>query len=240
MKQFAIAIVMAAGCLGCGAELTGPSRAGTGPASALVRNYLTELIGLMRAHSVNRNRIDWEDFTARVMQKAQDDGAQTVPDAYPAIALALALLDDHHSFYTGANGRSVSSPPLPKACRVFNISKPALPDDIGYVQVLAFYGTPAAAVQYADYLHQQMRDADRPDLAEWIVDLRGNYGGNMYPMLAGIGPILGKGSPATLLSQMELGSVLAMRIGSGSTTARPNAAPHPVRTSSFANLTRWR
>ncbi len=26
----------------------------------------------------------------------------------------------------------------------------------------------------------------------WIVDLRGNGGGNMWPMLAGVGPILGE------------------------------------------------
>src|SRR5262249_27262645 len=27
----------------------------------------------------------------------------------------------------------------------------------------------------------------------WVVDLRGNIGGDMWPMLAGIGPILGEG-----------------------------------------------
>jgi len=35
--------------------------------------------------------------------------------------------------------------------------------------------------------------ADRDDLIGWIVDLRGNGGGNMWPMLAGVGPVLGEG-----------------------------------------------
>ena len=33
----------------------------------------------------------------------------------------------------------------------------------------------------------------------WIVDLRGNGGGNMWAMLAGIGPILGDGEPGAAL-----------------------------------------
>ncbi len=33
----------------------------------------------------------------------------------------------------------------------------------------------------------------------WIVDLRGNGGGNMWPMLAGVGPILGEGEPGGFL-----------------------------------------
>ena len=32
-----------------------------------------------------------------------------------------------------------------------------------------------------------------PDLLRWIVDLRGNYGGNIWPMIAGVGPVLGEG-----------------------------------------------
>ena len=35
--------------------------------------------------------------------------------------------------------------------------------------------------------------ADRPGLIGWIVDLRTDGGGNMWPMMAGLGPILGEG-----------------------------------------------
>jgi carboxyl-terminal processing protease len=33
----------------------------------------------------------------------------------------------------------------------------------------------------------------------WIVDLRGNGGGNIWPMMAGVGPILGEGEPGGVL-----------------------------------------
>jgi C-terminal processing protease CtpA/Prc len=35
--------------------------------------------------------------------------------------------------------------------------------------------------------------ADRPGLVGWIVDLRENGGGNMWGMIAGLGPIFGEG-----------------------------------------------
>ena len=35
----------------------------------------------------------------------------------------------------------------------------------------------------------------------WIVDLRGNGGGNMWAMLAGVGPILGEGEPGASLQE---------------------------------------
>ncbi|SPE22403.1 Peptidase S41 (fragment) [Candidatus Sulfopaludibacter sp. SbA3] len=33
----------------------------------------------------------------------------------------------------------------------------------------------------------------------WIVDLRGNGGGNIWPMMAGVGPILGEGEPGGVM-----------------------------------------
>jgi len=40
---------------------------------------------------------------------------------------------------------------------------------------------------------------DRDGLVGWIVDLRQNGGGNMWPMLAGIGPVLGNGTAGSFV-----------------------------------------
>jgi C-terminal processing protease CtpA/Prc len=46
---------------------------------------------------------------------------------------------------------------------------------------------------YADSLHSIAAGLEASHPWGWIVDLRGNRGGNMYPMIAGIGFVLGEG-----------------------------------------------
>lgn len=49
------------------------------------------------------------------------------------------------------------------------------------------------STQYAERVQALIRELDQKNLSGWIIDLRLNNGGNMWPMLAGIGPILGEG-----------------------------------------------
>ena len=69
----------------------------------------------------------------------------------------------------------------------------SLPPNIASVRVGAFSGTPEQANAYARQIQDAIAAADRDDLIGWIVDLRSNGGGNMWPMVAGLGPILGEG-----------------------------------------------
>lgn len=69
----------------------------------------------------------------------------------------------------------------------------ALTADIGYLELPAFSGMPERGVRYATTVQQAIRGADVSPMRGWIVDLRLNGGGNMYPMLAGVGPVLGAG-----------------------------------------------
>jgi carboxyl-terminal processing protease len=185
-----------------GALLTGACGSGGRPpvapssgfvpdASRSVSDYVNELVGIMQSNSINRDRINWIDFRAQVTQRAQ--GARTIGDAHPAISMALGLLGDHHSFYTAAGGAFVSNP-TGKRCSALPASAPALPGDVGYVRVGSFGGSdPSAMTAFADSVQQQIRSSDSGDLTGWIVDVRGNGGGNMWPMIAGVGPVLGDG-----------------------------------------------
>ena len=75
------------------------------------------------------------------------------------------------------------------------MAKPSLPSNIGYVSVTAYNGNSndSDGKAFAQEIQNQIITNDHVDLKGWIVDLRGNGGGNMYPMLAGVGPILGEG-----------------------------------------------
>jgi carboxyl-terminal processing protease len=183
----ALALLAGAACGGGGPTAPTIPPGPPGPSTAQV--YLGRILDIMQERSVNRRRIDWGAFRATVL--AQAAAAQTIPDTFPAIRVALDLLDDGHSSYTAANGTFIFVPK--RSCASAGVTTPTVPPTIGYVRVQSFGGSGTAAVEFASALHAAIRAGDRDDLAGWIVDLRGNGGGNMWPMIAGIGPVLGEG-----------------------------------------------
>jgi carboxyl-terminal processing protease len=148
--------------------------------------YLESLLTTMEAYAINKNIIEWASFRAQVIAAAGD--APAIPDLYPAIEIALRLLDDRESYYQPRSGGLIGLPPGGE-CRAVAPLTPALPDSIGYVKIEA-----SGAGQSAESIHRAIRTADREGLVGWIVDLRGNGGGNMWPMIAGVGPIMGEGT----------------------------------------------
>jgi len=54
-------------------------------------------------------------------------------------------------------------------------------------------GDPISIQKYADSLQNKIKSIDNKNLKGWILDLRENTGGNCWPMLTGIGPLLGNG-----------------------------------------------
>jgi carboxyl-terminal processing protease len=148
------------------------------------------MLGIMQANSVHRRTIEWDAFRAQVTLAAAN--ARTTADTYEAIRVALGLLGDGHSQFFTPGGAVIAVPT--RTCSSSQIPAGDVPANIGYIRVRSFSGTPAQATAYADSLQLAIRTADRADLAGWVVDLRRNSGGNMWPMLAGVGPVLGEGT----------------------------------------------
>jgi hypothetical protein len=177
--------------------------------SALARAYLEELVGIMQASSINRLTIDWNDFRTSVFNRA--GAAQYIPDTYPAITFALGLLGDGHSSFRTPNGSVLSVGN--RTCTAPQAGTPTLPTTIGYVRVTTFSGSGAEATAFADQVQNSIIAADREGLVGWIVDLRGNLGGNMWPMIAGVGPVLGEGVLGYFIDPLGNESVWEYRAG---------------------------
>ena len=64
---------------------------------------------------------------------------------------------------------------------------------IGYLELPAIVGSAEQLQAYATTAQLVIRRLDRRHIDGWVVDLRRNTGGNMWPMLAGVGPIVGTG-----------------------------------------------
>lgn len=194
MKRIAAAVlcaVLAASCQGTTpTQPTAPTPPpASGTPSAVVTAYLNNLIELMRNNSINRLTIDWQAFRNEVFSTA--GAAQTIAELQPAIRVAITQLRDGHSSYRSASGATIFVPL--RSCAAAPPVTLTTPSNIGSVRVTSFGGSGEAATAFARQIQDAIAAADRDDLIGWIVDLRSNGGGNMWPMLAGVGPLLGDG-----------------------------------------------
>ncbi|MXN91624.1 peptidase S41 [Flavobacterium sp. Sd200] len=156
--------------------------------SAGAQAYLEEVITLLKTSSVNRNTIDWDNFTAKVTERAKN--AKTVADTYDAVAFAVAELGDHHSYF--APNIAIAEDAEKKELPVYEDE--AVPQDIGYIRLPFCIGNEQQTQSYIGSILKQISERDKANLKGWIVDLRGNFGGNMWPMIVAVGPILGNGT----------------------------------------------
>ncbi|HET9223562.1 MAG TPA: S41 family peptidase [Roseiflexaceae bacterium] len=63
----------------------------------------------------------------------------------------------------------------------------------GHLELPAIVGSAEQVQAYAASAQRVIRELDERGVGGWVVDLRRNTGGNMWPMLAGAEPILGDG-----------------------------------------------
>jgi len=97
--------------------------------------------------------------------------------------------------------------------------------------------------EFAKKLHGIVADllAQKPD--GWLVDLRGNGGGNMWPMLAGIGPVVGEGELGSFQAPGGSSSIWFLKGGispCGEKTSRPFRHEFPARPFRAAICLGWR
>jgi C-terminal processing protease CtpA/Prc len=161
-------------------------------AKAVVDAALT----IARTNSLHRNEIAWPDVEKSVRMLAA--GAAETAQTYPAIRYLLAALNDNHSF--------LLPPVQTTAFRTGGAANPR-PDirvDADGVAVITMAGysggDQAASRKYAEDVHAALATAYAGAACGWVVDLRPNTGGNMWPMLAGLKPFLGNAPLGTFES----------------------------------------
>ena len=85
---------------------------------------------------------------------------------------------------------------------------------------------------FATRIQDSIRARDVGDLVGWIVDLRGNTGGNMWPMVAGVGPVLGEGVAGYFIDPDGVATMWEYRGGASWLEGSPLqrvAAPYALR-----------
>ena len=134
------------------------------------RAYLNAALDTIQRVTLRADTLPWRRIRDSAFVIAA--GAQRPIDTYTAIDWALRRANKH-SFLQARVPGAVST---------------MLPERVAYVHVPQRGGSSPAL---PDSLHRAVASFDSAGACGWIVDLRANGGGNMWLMLAGIGPLLG-------------------------------------------------
>jgi carboxyl-terminal processing protease len=175
--------------------------------SVLIRTKETS----MYASSVN-----WDSLQEQVKLKAQN--AQSIEDLKPALELLLNGLRDHHGRYFNAidystlayftdyeNQRHEDLRTFDRdTWKVVNdtalkFEYKALKHKTGYLKIVGI-GPNVDIQSEAERIRNAVCNLSKMKINKWIIDLRYNGGGNMYPMVSGIAPIIGDGTVGKLVT----------------------------------------
>lgn len=171
--------------------------------SKLAVEYIGAACDSIALHSLLRDSIDIASMRKTALQIAGP--AKKYSDCYTAVSYlleSLRPLGDEHSFFMSKaevdnwkeEGSQVSK---------IQFCSARIIDDCGYVLVPPFHGgNPKQMLAYADSLQRALEKNYSAGIKGWIIDLRENTGGNMEPMIAGLGP---------LFSAEKLGALIDVR-----------------------------
>jgi hypothetical protein len=195
--------------------------ASTAPADA--PPALAEAIEVIRTSALDADRLDWDALGAEIVARLGEDATA---DAYRLAAVG-AYADPHASYLspeqmrawqTGAPAGETPDQDAPAQgadTGEGHAEQPAvpaapwgelLPGGVGYLGLPpCVTGEPEQLQAYARTLRELIVSLDSRGATGWVVDLRLNGGGNIWPMLAGLAPLLGDGPAATSIGRAQGG-----------------------------------
>ena len=156
------------------------------------QKYLDDAIKIITKNSLFKDSLNLIKLTEKA--KGMSIYAQSNKDCYPAIKWYINQIHnyDHHSFF--------QTPEQAKFLNAMEEGKKDMPsgklleNNIGYIKIPTFLHVNKEIEHiFADSCQNIIKSIDRCDIKGWVVDIRDNLGGNCWPMIAGIGPILGEG-----------------------------------------------
>lgn len=175
------------------------------------RDLVREAVATLSREALGAERVDWAALEAKLVAKLPTDA--TPAQARALIGEAVAALNDRHARYAPPPEPAPAPPPkantsdavpAPAAAPVRSI--PALPEGRMLGGGVAYIVAPGCNAPDVDGLRRYARAAadvvarlhkERP--RGWIIDLRLNGGGNIWPMLLGFRPLLRDGVVSTMV-----------------------------------------
>lgn len=164
------------------------------PPSKAVKTYIKEFHKIVKTNSIYTDSLNWNNLDKEI--KLMSKGMKTIEEAKTVtshIVDNLRAAGDNHSFVLS---KEESEKSYEENLYYEQPSGKMLENNIAYIYVPGFLSLNDTVCQrFAEKIQSIIKELDmQNDIKGWIVDLRGNTGGNMYPMIAGIGPLIDNGT----------------------------------------------
>ena len=162
---------------------------------AYAKAYVNAACDTIKHHAVYRDSVDIDALRPSAWRIA---GAENDPnDHHLAVEYLLHALGDHHSFLMSREHYDMWKREPGAGSVAFPTHR--VIQGCGYVSVPGFFsGDSITMIAFADSLQHGLEKMAAQGIEGWIVDLRKNTGGNMAPMVCGLGPLLDPGVLGTL------------------------------------------
>src|SRR2546423_13644564 len=168
---------------------------------------LDEALLLMQKYYYKKDSVQWDTLVRAARSRFNLSGS--CDDAFETLKWCFRQINERHSFIMTPvkaaiyNGNINSGDNT--AAKVYGpIGHELIETDIAYIDVPWISTADSGiCIHFADSLQKLIAGFDQQGIRKWIIDLRNNTGGNCWPMLTGLGPLLGNGVYGYFVSSTE-------------------------------------
>lgn len=166
-----------------------------------VKSYLDKSLLIIEANALNSRNVNWKELRENVYHKAS--GAKRYEDILQIYPYIFEQIDDHHGSLKYKNktyswnkndGIKVNNTIKAATKKYLSVRSEKIGRGIGYILIP---GNNDFRGQHMDSISRDIKNAiskiNDKHIKGWIIDLRVNTGGNMYPMIAGLSEFIGEG-----------------------------------------------
>ncbi len=162
-----------------------------------IKQHIDTSLNILKHNSLYAKKVDWNKIQQSVHAVAENAKAKTKSDTFEALKIAFDALGDKHAAYYQYDHQyrlpnkelEVRQSDSLKAgwkmgARIVN----KMIGEVAYVSIPYMGVNKQADIdKYANWVYDAVADLSRKNPKAWIIDLRLNGGGNIRPMLGGLG-----------------------------------------------------
>jgi carboxyl-terminal processing protease len=166
-----------------------------------VKSYLDKSLLIIENNALNSQKVNWKELRENVYSKAS--GAKRYEDILSIYPYIFEQIDDHHGSlkykdktysWNKNDGVKVNNAIKAATKKYTSVRSEKIGREVGYILIP---GNNDFRGQHMDSISRDIKNAiakiNDKHIKGWIIDLRINTGGNMYPMIAGLTEFIGEG-----------------------------------------------